>query len=337
MKHGKQDRKPLIGVTMGDPAGVGPELCLRMLLDPRLRSSCVPVVFGDRDILTRVAKRLRWNRPDRVLALSDWETGVSLETPGVIDCGETERLKIKPGVVQAACGRAACVYIRAAVRAALAGRIRGIATAPIHKKAFLNAGIPFTGHTELLANLTVSKRFCMMMASEKIIVSLVTAHRRLAAIAGMLTKERVSDSIALTAEILRQLGRKNPRIGVCGLNPHAGEQGILGSEEIEIIVPAIESARSRRILAQGPLAPDTAFLPARLKSFDAYVAMYHDQGLIPFKMLSFETGVNITLGLPIARTSVDHGTAFDIAWKGIASPESLVQSVLWAKRIAEAR
>jgi 4-hydroxythreonine-4-phosphate dehydrogenase len=223
------------------------------------------------------------------------------------------------------------------VAAATAGRISAIATGPIHKEAFHLAGVPYPGHTELLAALTKTTKVCMMMASDEMIVSLVTAHLPHAQVAKALTEQRVLDVIDLTADALKKIGRTNPHITVCGLNPHAGEAGLLGSEEKRIIAPAIAKAKARGIRVVGPLPADTAFVASKRCSVDAYVAMYHDQGLIPFKMLAFETGVNITLGLPIVRTSVDHGTAFDIAWKGIASADSLVQSILWAKRLARAR
>jgi 4-hydroxythreonine-4-phosphate dehydrogenase len=269
-----------------------------------------------------------------VITLADWEESGTTEEPVVVDCGELQGQSVRPGEVQKSCGKAAYSYIEAAVRAAISGRTQAVATAPIHKEAFRMAGVPYPGHTELLAALTGSQRVCMMMASERIVVSLVTAHRSLREVAREITAERVFHVIDLTAAALRRLGTRKPCIGVCGLNPHAGEHGILGAEDRTGVLPAIARAREKGIEVEGPIPADTAFLPRKLQLFDAYVAMYHDQGLIPFKMLAFETGVNITLGLPIVRTSVDHGTAFDIAWQGVASPESLIQSVLWAKKLA---
>ena len=329
-----EEAKPVIGITMGDPAGVGPELCLRALRSHRVLSHCVPVVFGDAAVLRRVSRACRW--PFRVpgLPLKKFEQMPITSVPTVIQCGMLDADAVRPGIVQKACGQAAGAYIEAAVRAAQAGRIAAIATAPIHKDALHRAGIPYPGHTELLAALTGTKRYCMLMASDEITVSLVTCHVGLDRVKSLLSRKRVLDVILLTAEAMQRLGRCRPNITVCALNPHAGEHSLFGSEEADVIVPAIAAARSRGLSIRGPLPPDTAFLPKLRRATDAYVAMYHDQGLIPFKMLAFDKGVNITLGLPIVRTSVDHGTAFDIAWQGKASAESLIQSVLWAVRLA---
>jgi 4-phospho-D-threonate 3-dehydrogenase / 4-phospho-D-erythronate 3-dehydrogenase len=325
--------KPLIGITMGDPAGVGPELCLRALASRTVRRACVPVVFGDDAVLRRAAEACTLPRPPAVVSLADWRAGRSSPPAFVVDCGAIGPEAFHPGFAQKACGRAAVAYVQEAVRAAQAGRIRALATAPVHKEALHRAGVPYPGHTEMLAALTGAGRVRMMMASRGINVCLVTTHLAYADVPKLLTRAAVSDTIALAAQAMRAMGRRSPRLTVCGLNPHGGEHGLFGREERLIIAPAVRAARRQGLNVEGPLSPDTAFLPERRKRTDVYVVMYHDQGLIPFKMLAFEKGVNVTLGLPIIRTSVDHGTAFDIAWKGVASAASLVQSILLAVRL----
>jgi 4-hydroxythreonine-4-phosphate dehydrogenase len=326
--------KPIIGITMGDPAGVGPELCLRVLNERRVLRKCVPVVFGDANVLRRVAAKCHIPFRTPITPLEEWTHAKPLPFPLVVDCDSFDDTRIKPGKVQVACGRAAYIYIKEAAAAAVSGRVAAIATAPINKEALSLAGVPFPGHTEMLASLTGSKRICMMMACDDMAVSLVTIHVPFAAVPKLITGPQIASVIELTCDAMNRLGRKKPHIVVCGLNPHSGEHGLFGKEEQTIIAPAIAKARAKGLNIEGPLPADTAFLPDRRKQTDAYVVMYHDQGLIPFKMLAFDRGVNITLGLPIVRTSVDHGTAFDIAWKGKASPESLVQSVLWAVRLS---
>lgn len=307
-----------IAITMGDPAGVGPELCLRAVHDPAVQAVCRPIIFGDSSVLNRVAERLSLDRPE----------------PGMIRHFETcDASGIVPGRIQKNCGVAAYAYIEGAVRSAMAGEVSAVVTGPIHKEALRLAGIRHPGHTEILAELTGARDICMMMASEKIIVSLVTTHIAISKVPGTLTTAGVLNTIVLTNEFLVRIGRQDPVICVCGLNPHAGEHGIFGDEEDTVIMPAIEVAGKLGINVTGPVPPDTAFVPEKRLGIDAYIVMYHDQGLIPFKMLAFDEGVNITLGLPLIRTSVDHGTAFDIAWTGKASPKSLMQAVLWACRL----
>ena len=319
---------------MGDPAGVGPELCLRALAEPEARQHGVPLVFGDGRVLDRVAAACGLAAPTRRLSLRDWIAGARVDVPAVVDVDAVDAPSVRPGEVQGACGRAAAAYIRAAVESAMSRKVQALVTAPIHKEALRMAGIRHPGHTEWLAELTGARRHCMMMASDRIVVSLATTHVALAEMPSRLTRRGIVDALELTAEALGHLRGRPPRLAVCALNPHAGEHGLLGTEEQEIIQPAIDEARGLGLDVEGPLPPDTAFVPARLARTDAYVVMYHDQGLIPFKMLSFEDGVNVTLGLPIVRTSVDHGTAFDIAWKGIASPRSLFAAIRWAVRLS---
>ncbi len=335
--------KPVLAITMGDPAGVGPELCLRALAEPSVLAVCVPVVIGDAAVLERVGERLvasgRFDpgatRP-RVLSLSEWMRGPAPEGPAIVDCAMTDGAAVQPGLVSAECGRAAAAYVKRAVADAQAGRVAGIVTAPIHKEALRRAGVPYPGHTEMLTALTGAARSCMMLWSPELVVSLVTTHIGYMDVPEALSVARVLEVIELTHEAMRRLGDGPVRLGVCGLNPHAGEHGLFGQrEEQRFVEPAIERARERGIEVEGPLSPDAAFTPMQRRRFSAIVCLYHDQGHIPFKMLAFESGVNVTLGLPIVRTSVDHGTAFDIAWKGVADPQSLFSAVRLAARLVQ--
>jgi 4-hydroxythreonine-4-phosphate dehydrogenase len=245
------------------------------------------------------------------------------------------RTHFVPGVLSAEAGRAAYETICAAVRDAIAGTVDGIATAPVNKLAFSRAGLPWKGHTDLLAELTHSPRVAMMFWSEPLKVVLATVHVPLADVPRLLTLELLGGIIDLTAQALPRFGIRRPRLALAGLNPHAGEEGLLGDEEVRVLTPAVEAARSRGIAIDGPFPGDTIFARATRGEFDAVIACYHDQGLIPVKLLAFGRAVNVTLGLPIVRTSVDHGTAFDIAGKGIAEPSSMVEAVLLAARLSK--
>jgi len=310
---------PRIAITTGDPAGVGPELCLRLLREPRVRERCVPVVYGDRSVLARVARALNWPEP----APAD-----------VLDLRAIDATAFDPGAVSAACGRAAYEYVIRAIDDARAGTVSALCTGPLHKEALHAAGVPFPGHTEILAHRTGAPRHCMMLTADAITCSLVTVHVGLREVPALLSVEAIVDTIELTALAMRRIRGRAPRLLVCGFNPHAGEHGLFGEREEErFIVPAIEVCRAKGIDARGPLPPDTAFLPKLRAACDAYVCMYHDQGLIPLKALAFEDAVNVTLGLPIVRTSVDHGTAFDIAWKGVADASSFVRAVELAAKL----
>ncbi len=330
--------RPTIGITMGDPAGIGPEICLRLLNEPSVLALCCPVVFGDGDILRRVAQEAGLSLGIHATSLAQWNQLGPVEEAMVIDCGGPESADIQPGVLSAACGQSAFRSIQSAIEAALSRRIAGVVTAPIHKRSLRLAQIPFPGHTEIFAALTRAERACMMLASDALTVSMVTTHIGYAEVPQRLSTERVVQVIELTAEAVGRLKSREPRLAICGLNPHAGENGLFGAgEEERFLVPALEIAHARGIHIEGPFPPDTVFVPQKRSAFDAIVCLYHDQGHIPFKMLAFETGVNITLGLPIIRTSVDHGTAFDIAWKGQASPVSLFEAVRMAVRLAAGR
>lgn len=335
MNSQPRDDLPVVAITMGDPAGVGPELCLRALTEPSVLGECIPVVFGDAGVLERVAAQCALPPPEKIVTLAEWTAQPPAQQATVVDCKAIDAAKVAPGVVAEGCGRAAYTYIESAIHAALRGEVAAVATAPIHKEALHQAGVPYPGHTEIFAALSGADRACMMLASDEITASFVTTHIGLVDVSPSLSEERILEVIELTADAMQRLRGEQPQIAVCGLNPHAGEHGLFGNQEEErFIAPAIAAARSKGMDVEGPLPPDAAFVSSKRQQVDAYVCMYHDQGHIPFKMLAFDTGVNITLGLPIIRTSVDHGTAFDIAWTGRANPASLYQAVLWAARLA---
>lgn len=285
--------KPVIGITVGDPAGIGPEIARKAAADARVLDVCTPVLYGP--------------SADRAFAI---------------------------GRISPEAGRAAYDAIVAAVNDARAGRIAGVATAPINKEAFAAASVPWRGHTELLAHLTGAPRVAMMFHSAPLRVVLATVHIPLAQVPIALTQATVEETIALTASELPRFGWPSPRLALAGLNPHAGEHRLMGVEDDEVLRPAIDASRARGISIDGPLPADTVFVRAMRGEFDAVIACYHDQGLIPVKLVAFGEAVNVTLGLPIIRTSVDHGTAFDIAGKGVADPSSMIQAVLLAAKLA---
>ena len=242
--------------------------------------------------------------------------------------------RFAPGVLSGAAGRAAYDVIVRAVADAMDGTVQAVATAPVNKEAFRLAGLPWAGHTDLLAHLTGARRVAMMFYSDRLLVVLATVHIPLAEVPAALTQEHLQATIALTAEAVPRFTKVPPRIAVAGLNPHAGEHGLFGGEEERAIAPAIAACRARGIDVSGPYPADTLFVRATRGEFDVVVACYHDQGLIPVKLIAFGQAVNVTLGLPIVRTSVDHGTAFDIAGKGVADPQSMIAAVLLAARLA---
>ena len=291
--------KPRIGITVGDPAGIGPEIAVKAAAHPDVRAVCEPVLYGPAD--------------------------------------ESALARFTVGRVSAEAGQAAYEAIVRAVADAQAGRLDAIATAPINKEAFAAAGIPWRGHTELLAHLTGAPRFAMMFYAEELRVILATVHIALAEVPQALTGERLESIVMLAAAELPLFGLPRARLAVAGLNPHAGEHGVIGVEDDEVLRPAIEACRGRGVDVRGPFPADTIFLRAMKGEFDAVVACYHDQGLIPVKMAAFGRAVNVTLGLPIVRTSVDHGTAFDIAGRGVADPSSLIAAIRLAARLASGR
>ena len=327
---------PRIAVTMGDPAGIGPEICLRLLANPEIGRECIPVIFGDAGVMRRVAETLEMPFTAPVFSKSDWSGACrGLSTPGVLDLQCIDSNSVTPGKVSAACGEAAFRCVVASIEAGLNGEGAAISTAPLTKEALRAAGYNFPGHTEIFAERMKAPRSCMMQYSEEVTCSFVTVHVGYAEVPALLQPARILDVIELTADALGRIRGRAPKLLVCGLNPHAGENGLFGDREEErFIVPALEQARERGFDVTGPVPPDTAFTPARRKQFDAVVCMYHDQGHIPVKMIAFDSAVNTTLGLPVQRTSVDHGTAFDIAWQGKANPSSLVSAVRLAVKLA---
>ena len=328
--------KPLIAVTMGDPAGVGPEICLQLLANEEVCAIATPVVFGDARLLARCARQTGLPAPKRILSEIDWaEKCASLDEPAVLDLFGFDAEDFMPGTVSAKTGAAGYRYVDKSIAAALAGQVAAVATAPLNKEALHAAGITYPGHTEMFAEKMAAARSCMTFFSAEMICSLVTVHIGYQDVVPALTTARILDVIELTDEAVRRVRGKAPKIAVCGLNPHAGEHGLFGrGEEENIIAPAIAAARAKGITIEGPLPPDTAFIATKRRSVDAYICMYHDQALIPLKALAFDTAVNTTLGLPVPRTSVDHGTACDIAWQGKANGSSLVEAVRLAAKMA---
>ncbi|HEX2782568.1 MAG TPA: 4-hydroxythreonine-4-phosphate dehydrogenase PdxA [Ilumatobacteraceae bacterium] len=319
-----------MAITMGDASGVGPEIVLRRAADGAFADETV-VVYGDLAILRRGAEMLGIDIAMEAIAYpAQWRPGVLQ----VVDAGLLSAADHRPGVIDAASGAAARHYVVAATDDALAGRVAGIVTMPMNKEATQLSDPGFVGHTELIAAACGVQRYTMMLTAGDLAVTHVSTHVSLREAISRVTTPRVLEVIELTHETLRRF-LDRPRIAVCGVNPHAGEHGLFGSEDATFIVPAIEAAQAAGIDASGPHPADTVFHQAvNRKRFDAIVCMYHDQGHTPMKLLAFESGVNVTVGLPIIRTSVDHGTAFDIAWQGIAFTGSLDHALRWARRLA---
>jgi 4-hydroxythreonine-4-phosphate dehydrogenase len=323
-------RLPRIGITMGDPAGVGAEIICRALAQVRPEERGRFTVFGDRALMQRANALVRAG-----LSFSEAPEQNS-DRPAVIDIQPSAPGAVQDGKMSAAAGARSYAYIELAVSAALARDIGVIVTAPINKAALHAAGHPFEGHTELLAHLTNTKSSFMLLASEKLSTIHVSTHVSLAGAVTRATMERELATIRMGYVHLRRMGVVDPRIAVAGLNPHSGENGLFGRDEIERIHPAIDAARQEGINVTGPVPGDTVFYRAVRGEFDLVVAQYHDQGHIPAKLIAFDTTVNVTLGLPILRVSVDHGTAFDIAWRGIARHDNMNATIDYASRIATA-
>jgi 4-hydroxythreonine-4-phosphate dehydrogenase len=317
--------RPLIAITMGDPCGVGPEIVVRALSSPELYGHCQPVVIGEIKALERAVKQL--GVASTVHFIEGIDSVENLSQPGIICVANPSSLSLEDIVYgepsPAAC-KAVTQYIEEAVRLAVARRVDAICTCPIHKANLQKHGFSFPGHTEFLQELTQAKEAVMMLAGPRLRVSLVTIHQALADVPEILTEELIHRTIAITGEaLLSDFGLESAHLGVAGLNPHAGEQGRFGQEEIRLIQPAVRGFREAPYRVEGPIPPDTLFHRAYEGEFDAVIAMYHDQGLIPIKLVHFREAVNVTLGLPIIRTSVDHGTAYDIAGTGKAHHGSL--------------
>ncbi len=336
-------KNPILGVTMGDPAGVGPEIVARACAEPEARARCRPLVIGAASTMREALALV--GSPLALHAVGDprecrW-TGDTLE---VLDLANVDMATLPRCRVSAEAGRAAYAYIERAVALARAGAIHGIVTAPINKEALAAAGVPHSGHTEILATLSNTRDYAMLLMGHDLRVIHVTTHVALRRVPELVTRERVLRTIELAGRTLDGLALPRRRIAVAGLNPHAGEDGLFGDEEQTAIGPAIEAARARGLDVTGPLPADTLFSRARGGEFDIVVAMYHDQGHVPVKTLGFTyddatgtwsglSGVNVTVGLPFLRVSVDHGTAFDRAWRGIANPESMREALDVAVRM----
>ncbi len=320
-----------IAVTMGDPAGIGPEIAARMFADG---APAPAILIGDEATLRRALRVIGAGLAVRLVATPD----AARLIPGGIDLIQVGPAldDVPPGGVDARAGAASFAYVERAITLALAGQVRAIVTAPISKEAWHAAGIGFPGHTELLAARAGVTDFAMMMANDRLRVVLVSIHVPLAEAVRAVTPAAELRAIRLADAAMRRAGIARPRVAVAGLNPHAGEGGQFGREEIDIIAPAIAVARAEGIDASGPYPGDTVFMRAREGAFDAVVAQYHDQGLIPVKYLGLDDGVNVTLGLPFVRTSPDHGTAFDIAGSGRARAASLIAATRMAAGMAGA-
>lgn len=339
-------KKPIIGITMGDPSGIGPEITVRALLHKEIYALCRPVVIGDARIITEVARSVL-KLPDVAIKIIQQIEEASF-THGTIDVYHQAAMDPKDvciGQVSAASGEAAYRSVACAIELAMSRRIDGTVTNPLNKEALNLAGHHYSGHTEIFAHLTGSKHYSMMLAEGNVRVVHVSTHVSLREACDRVTKERVLEVICLAHAACRSLGIVHPRIAVAGLNPHAGENGLFGTEEIEHIAPAVKAANAEGMLADGPISPDTLFPKIRGGMYDIAVAMYHDQGHIPMKVIGFQmdgktgmwnavNGVNITLGLPIIRSSVDHGTAFDQAWKGTATESSLLSAIEYSVKLA---
>ena len=357
-------KKPIIGITMGDPAGIGPEVVVKALMDKEVKRICHPLVFGSYNIIFSTAKKLLKKVNLRKITWVE-EIEDSKGCINVFDCTRFDHTKVKPGKITKLSGRMAADSVIYATQFALSDQIDAMVTAPLSKKGLHLTGYDFPGHTEFLAYLTATRKFAMMFVSERFRVVLITTHLALSEIAKAISKKQILEKIILAEETLRKyFGIKRPKIAVCALNPHAGEEGIFGTEEKKFILPAIKSARKRGIEAFGPYPADTIFRLARFSTrlpphpipstplrasplpggergtaskvshtLDCIVAMYHDQGLIPLKMAGLGNATNVTIGLPIIRTSPDFGTALDIAGKGKADPKGIINAILLAAQL----
>lgn len=316
----------MVGISLGDPSGIGPEVVAEALGTPHVRRALTPVVFGDACVFEAFPQLAS-------LEEAEWPLGHKPARPTRIEISRLPARDRRPGKPTLAGGRAQYDYFRAAIDAARDGWIDAICTAPVSKEQISRAGIPFMGHTEVLAE-AFGCEVLMLMDGPRVRVALATNHLPLAKVPGALSVERLAAQLKLLSDALRPvLGGRAPRIGVCGLNPHAGEGGLLGHEEMEIICPAIARARRARVQVEGPLAADGLFAKADKMPYDAVLAMYHDQGLVAAKALDFELTTNVTLGLPLPRTSPDHGTAYDIAGKGTASAAPMAEALVKAAKL----
>jgi 4-hydroxythreonine-4-phosphate dehydrogenase len=342
-----RSRRPRLALTLGDVAGVGPEIVVRAALDPSVQRAVQPIVVGNAEVVRRAARLVQTDAPVTVIAAP--EEADSFEKPGLVcwDVGPSDAAEVPPATVDPRAGRAAYAALIAAIDAALAGRIDGIVTAPLNKLALHLAGNDVPGHTEILAERCGAKEHAMMLHLPPdgslsqpfgLSVAHVTLHTSIASVPGLLTPSKIVETARLVHEFVLRLGCQRPRIGVSALNPHAGEAGLFGDEEARIIAPAVACAMQAGLQVAGPFPADTLFKRAAVDAeFDGIVAMYHDQGHIAFKLLGFHRAVNVTLGLPIIRTSPSQGTAFDIAWQGKARADGMISAIQTAARLCLSR
>lgn len=326
----KRPRRLVIGITLGDCNGIGPEIALRAAYRRHDAGSACFVLIGSTSILNTHAAQLGLHSPP------SWRPGMPVPAARVVGWDPAPAItpRLAPGKCRADAGIAAAAWIKAAVRAALRGDLDAIVTAPVNKAGLALAGVDYRGHTEMIAALTHAKRYAMMLTGGPLRVVLATRHVRLADVPRALTRRAVIDAVTLAADAVRWFGSGARTVGVCALNPHAGDGGVLGCEERDIIAPAIAALRRRGVPVRGPIPGDVIFHQAIHGAYGAVVAMYHDQGLAPLKMIAFDTGVNLTLGLPIIRTSPDHGTAYDIAGRGKADIGSMAAAIRAALTLA---
>jgi 4-hydroxythreonine-4-phosphate dehydrogenase len=328
-------QKPILAITMGDPSGIGPEVVLKALAHPDVYDICNPLVIGDRRILERALSNLDI-APMHIDDAGGPATAVFQPgTVTLIDLRNANPADCPWGEISPASGKAAVEYVFAACDMAMAGEVDAIVTAPLNKAAMYAAGFTYAGHTELLTERTGAEKVSMLLIGPKLRVVHVSTHVALTEAIARVKQQRVMDVIQIAWDACRALGIEQPRIAVAGLNPHASEGGLFGNEEATEIEPAIAEMRARGMDVSDPQPPDTVFLRATKGAYDIVVAMYHDQGHIPMKLLAFDSGVNVSLGLPVIRTSVDHGTAFDIAGQGVADPGSMIAAVRLAARLAK--
>jgi 4-phospho-D-threonate 3-dehydrogenase / 4-phospho-D-erythronate 3-dehydrogenase len=322
---------PRIGITMGDPAGIGPEVVLKAVAEEEVKRTCIPVIIGDAQLLAHTARTLDLQSGYDIVRAD--EPFPEHSEPVIYHLDNIAGL-IEPGIESAAAGKAAGGYIEAAVELCAAGSIDAVATAPINKRALFLGGYSFPGHTEFFAHLTGAEEYAMAFVAGNLRIVLLSTHVPLAEAIRLVERDRIVRRINLTNRELQRWGIEKPRIAVAALNPHGAEGGLFGVEEASEIMPAIDACRRDEINVLGPYSADTVFLRASRGEFDGVIACYHDQAMIPVKCLSFGEAVNVTLGLPFIRTSVDHGTAFDIAGKGLAEHSSMVAAIKLAAELS---
>ncbi len=329
--------KPIIALTIGDPAGIGPEICLRAAVHKEVKESVRLILVGDRTVLDHARGFAKVHAPIKSFG-QEHLAGILLRDQEdfeieLLDC-KTLDGPVELGIPSEAGGKACYTYICSAIDNAKEGFFHGVATAPINKLSLSLAGCEHIGHTEIFGERTSTDKYSMMLYSDKIAVGLVTIHQSLRSVPDALTLDKIVEVGRLLNDAVSKIRGRKTRMAVLGLNPHAGESGLLGKEELTVVNPAVEKLQELGIDATGPLPPDTAFTKSALEKYDAHLCLYHDQGLIPFKMLAFDVGVNVTMGLPFPRTSVDHGTAYDIAGHGVAGVTSLIEAIKLAGKLA---